>query len=196
MWVSKTHKQNAHVQFNYTQRTLKHPLHRYCSPRGYSYLNHEPCRRYYTQRTSKECKSSEHTQIGNFQLLWKSSYKNTYSYTTQCTHKYIKCPSWSQMHMFTHDTHAWFLGSSWAITVIWVQIPSSSFCYLNPHFLPQRPSIQRKKANLGGLRTFTDSHVCSPTSKQQARRSPLTHEKETPERNSPQSLTREAVNWG
>ena len=102
MWVSKTHKQNAHVQFSYTQRSLKHPLHRYCSPRGYSYLNHEPCRMSYTQHTSKECKSNEYTLIGDFQLLWKSSYTNTHSHTIQHTHRYMQCPSWSQRHTFTH----------------------------------------------------------------------------------------------
>lgn len=80
--------------------------------------------------------------------------------------------------------------------MLWIQITSASFCYLNLHFLLKRPSIQRKRANLGGPRTFTDSHVCSAASKQQARRSPLAHQKKTLEGNSHQSLTREAVNWG
>ena len=56
----------------------------------------------YTQHTSKECKSNEHTLMGDFQLLWKSSYTNTHSHTTQHTHRYMQCPSWSQRHTFTH----------------------------------------------------------------------------------------------
>ena len=129
------------------------------------------------------------TLIGNFQLLWKSSYTNAHSYTTQHIHRYMQCPSWSQMHTFAHR-HTCTTVEISGLLLSYLQIPSTSFCYLNPHFLPKRPSIQRKRANLGGLRTFTDMRVCK------TRRSLLTHQKETPEGNSHQSLTREAVNWG
>lgn len=121
-------------------------------------MNHDPCRRYYTQHRSKERKSSEHTLIGNFQLLWKSSYTNTHSYTTQHIHRYMQCPSWSQMHTFAHR-HTCTTVEISGLLLSYLQIPSTSFCYLNPHFLPKRPSIQRKRANLGGLRTFTDMRV-------------------------------------
>lgn len=47
-----------------------------------------------------------------------------------------------------------FLGSFWAVHGLWVQIPSISFWHLNLHFLSRRPRIQRKWANISGLKTL------------------------------------------
>ena len=75
---------------------------------------------------------------------------------------------WAEKHAHTH-TRLWtFLGPSWPISELWVWIRSASWCKVNPYLLCKRHRIEGKRANLSGLRNFTDVHICSPASKQWA----------------------------
>ena len=119
----------------------------------------------YPTMSHSVCLSVIHTHIDSY-----NTHTNIHNFSDGHTHLHI-------------DTHAWlgrFLGSFWAIPVLWVQIFSPAFCYLNPHFLSKITKIQRKGANLGGVMICTDSHISSPASKQ-CTRSPFLHPKETPE---------------
>ena len=93
----------------------------------------------------------------------------------------INCGPWRTWISSQPRTTVKFLGSFWAISGLWDQIPTTSFCYLNPHFLSRRRRIERRSKNVCP-EDLTVFPVGSPTSKRYARRSPFLHPKETPER--------------
>ena len=164
--LCKTHKQNTHVQHSYTHRTINNPRTEAWLTQELMYICITSSEQGLIHTTQAAGASRISTHRGNVQASVTSAYPSVgHSVCFSVTHTHIDLNNTTHTQIdvtsliiiYTHtDTHAWlgrFLGSFWAIPVLWVQIPSASFSNLNPLFLSRR-QIQRKRANLSGLRTL------------------------------------------